>query len=218
MASDPAIRSADWYFDFISPYAYFQFCRFPSLPASLRIACKPVLFAGLLGHWGHKGPAEIPEKRRHTYRFCKWYGDRHGIPFVMPPAHPFNPLPPLRLAIACGETPAAIGTIFHAIWGEGIDVTGGAGWAQLCARLERDPKEMARRIAAPEIKAALRANTDAALARGVFGVPTFAIDDELFWGDDATDMFLDYLADPERFRTGEMARLAALPIGQARKL
>jgi 2-hydroxychromene-2-carboxylate isomerase len=89
---------------------------------------------------------------------------------------------------------------------------------QLCQRLERDPKEMERRIAAPEIKAALRANTDAALARGVFGVPTFAIDDELFWGDDATDMFLDYLADPEKFRSGEMARLAALPIGQARKL
>ncbi|MGH6621539.1 MAG: DsbA family protein, partial [Alphaproteobacteria bacterium] len=78
--------------------------------------------------------------------------------------------------------------------------------------------DASRRIAAPEVKAALHANSDEALARGVFGVPTFAVDGELFWGDDSTDMFLDYLDAPERFRSGEMARIAAVPIGQARKL
>ena len=218
MTRDSAIRSADWYFDFISPYAYFQFHRFEQLPAALRVTCKPVLFAGLLGHWGHKGPAEIPAKRLHTYRYCKWHADRLGLPFTMPPAHPFNPLPPLRLAIVCGASRAAVGTIFDAIWGDGLDLSAGEGWALLCQRLGLDADDAARRIAAPEVKDALRANTGEALARGVFGVPTFAIDDELFWGDDATDMFLDYLAQPERFRSGEMARLAALPIGQARKL
>jgi 2-hydroxychromene-2-carboxylate isomerase len=218
MEPDPASRSADWYFDFISPFAYFQFHHFGRLPPSLKVACKPVLFAGLLGHWGHKGPAEIPAKRRHTYRYCKWYADREGIAFTMPPAHPFNPLPALRLAIACGARQEAVGTIFDAIGGNGVDVPDGAGWAELCARLALEPEEAARRVAAPDVKAALRANTDEALARGVFGVPTFAIDDELFWGADSTDMFLDYLAEPERFRSGEMARLAALPIGQARKL
>ena len=218
MGRNSATRSADWYFDFISPYAYFQFHRFAELPADLRVACKPVLFAGLLNHWGHKGPAEIPAKRLHTYRYCKWHADRQGLPFTMPPAHPFNPLPPLRLAIVCGASREAVGTIFDAIWGEGLDLWAGEGWAQLCRRLGLDPDEATQRIAAPAVKDALRANTDEALARGVFGVPTFAIDDELFWGDDATGMFLDYLAAPERFRSGEMARLAALPIGQARKL
>jgi len=211
-------RNADWYFDFISPYAYFQFFHLDRMPADLRVACKPVLFAGLLGHWGHKGPAEIPAKRRHTYRFCKWHADRHGIPFTMPPAHPFNPLPALRLAVLCEGRRDAVGAIFNAIWGEGVDAGSGAGWTQLSARVGLDPEDAAQRTSAPEIKAALRANTDEALAKGVFGVPTFAVDDELFWGADATDMFLDYLADPERFRSGEMARIDTVPIGQARKL
>lgn len=211
-------READWYFDFISPYAYLQFRRFGSLPPNLRITCKPVLFAALLGRWGHKGPAEIPAKRLHTYRFCKWYADRAGIPFTMPSAHPFNPLPALRLAVAENGSREAVAAIFDVIWGEGFDVSKEDGWARACARIGRDPDAASRRIAAPEIKAALHANGEEALARGVFGVPTFAVDGELFWGDDSTDMFLDYLDNPERFRTGEMARIAAVPIGQARKL
>lgn len=211
-------RSADWYFDFISPYAYLQYHRFAGMPRDLRIACKPVLFAALLGRWGHKGPAEIPAKRLHTYRFCKWYADRAGIPFTMPPAHPFNPLPALRLAVAEGGKAESVGVIFHVIWGEGFDVSREDGWRRACARLGLDPAEASRRIEAPDVKAALRANGEEALDRGVFGVPTFAIDGELFWGEDATGMFLDYLDAPERFRTGEMARMASIPIGQARKL
>ena len=57
---------ADWYFDFVSPFAYLQLMDFKRLPDSLGIRYRPVLFAGLLGHWGQKGPAEIPDKRRRT--------------------------------------------------------------------------------------------------------------------------------------------------------
>ena len=86
------MRAADWYFDFLSPFSYLQLVQFDRLPPDLEITYRPVLFAGLLGHWEHKGPAEIPAKRVHTYRWCHWYAARHGIPFRMPPAHPFNPL------------------------------------------------------------------------------------------------------------------------------
>ncbi len=168
MTRDSAIRSADWYFDFISPYAYFQFHRFEQLPAALRVTCKPVLFAGLLGHWGHKGPAEIPAKRLHTYRYCKWHADRLGLPFTMPPAHPFNPLPPLRLAIVCGASRAAVGTIFDAIWGEGLDLSAGEGWALLCQRLglDADGRGAAHRSAGGQGRAA-RQHRRGAGARGV---------------------------------------------------
>ena len=209
---------ADWYFDFISPFAYFQFAQFHTLPSTLNVVCKPVLFAGLLNHWAHKGPAEIPAKRRHTYRYCKWYADRHGIAFTMPPAHPFNPLPALRLAVALGAAREAVAVIFDAIFGEGLDAADPEGWKKLVARIGLDPKEANRRIADPAVKAALRSNTEEAVSRGVFGVPSFVVGDEVFWGADATEMFLDYLKDPKRFATGEMARLAELPIGQARKL
>lgn len=215
---DTPQKQADWYFDFISPFAYFQFARFHQLPAALAITCKPVLFAGLLGHWKHKGPAEIPEKRRHTYRYSKWFADRNGIAFTMPPAHPFNPLPALRLSIALDGSREAIATIFDVIFGEGCDVASEEGWAMATERLGLDRAEAADRIADPLVKAALRVNTEEALSKGVFGVPTFEVDGELFWGVDATEMLLDYLADPSLFTTGDMVRISDLPIGQARKI
>ena len=86
--------SVDWYFDFVSPYSYISLHRLPELDA--RIVYKPVLFAGLLNHWGQKGPAEIPAKRLWTYRYCAWRAGVLGIPFRFPAAHPFNPLQHLR--------------------------------------------------------------------------------------------------------------------------
>ena len=210
------MRAADWYFDFVSPFAYLQLARFDSLPPDLQITCRPVLFAGLLNHWKHKGPAEIPAKRVHTYRWCHWYAARHGIPFRMPPAHPFNPLRPLRLAVAREGEAALVRAIFEAVWAEGRDLSLDGEWQALTERLAIAGADEA--IAAPEVKETLRRNTETAAERGVFGVPTFATCGELFWGLDATDLMLDYLDDPARFASGEYARIADLPIAQARRL
>ena len=210
------MRAADWYFDFLSPFSYLQLVQFDRLPPDLEITYRPVLFAGLLGHWEHKGPAEIPAKRVHTYRWCHWYAARHGIPFRMPPAHPFNPLRPLRLAVAHGAEPALIRAVFDAIWAEGRDLSRDDEWQALTERLAIADADEA--ISRPEVKEALRRGTEEAAKRGVFGVPTFAIGGELFWGLDATDLVLDYLNDPASFATGEYARIADLPIAQARRL
>ena len=206
---------ADWYFDFISPYAYLQLMDFKRLPDSLDIRYRPVLFAGLLKHWGHKGPAEIPQKRLKTYRECQWRADRAGIPFRMPAVHPFNPLRPLRLAIALGTEPAVIGAIFEFIYAEGRDLQDDAEWQALCARLGVDDGDDV--TSQQEVKDRLRANTEEALALGVYGVPTFAVRGELFWGADLTEMLLDYLADPKLFSRGEMARIARMPMGVERR-
>jgi 2-hydroxychromene-2-carboxylate isomerase len=114
-------RRADWYFDFISPYAYLQLTQFVRLPSDLEVSLKPVLFAGLLGHWEHKGPAEIPDKRRQTYRYCHWLAAKRGVPFKVPPRHPFNPLAVLRLAAGLGSERVVVQTIFDHIWGQGRD-------------------------------------------------------------------------------------------------
>ena len=106
-----------WYFDFVSPYSYICLHRLKELDAE--IVYKPVLFAGLLNHWGQKGPAEIPSKRQWTYRWCTWWAGELGIPFRFPASHPFNPLQHLRLAIAAGCTPQAVKLIFEAIWTSG---------------------------------------------------------------------------------------------------
>lgn len=202
-------QHADWYFDFISPFAYLQLKQFDRLPDTLQVTAHPVLFAGLLGHWGTKGPAEIPAKRVQTYRYCDWYAARHGIPFRTPPAHPFNPLKALRLAIACDASLAACTTIFDYIWGEGGDVHSDAGFHTLVERIN-DP-DAAERIGSAAVKQALRDNTEQAVARGVYGVPTFAVGEELFWGSDLTDMMLDFLDNPDLLATPEMQRLGTLP-------
>ncbi|MCY4406488.1 MAG: 2-hydroxychromene-2-carboxylate isomerase [Rhodospirillaceae bacterium] len=208
--------AADWYFDFLSPFSYLQLAQFDRLPPDLEVTYRPVLFAGLLAHWEHKGPAEIPAKRVQTYRWCHWYAARHGIPFRMPPAHPFNPLRPLRLAVARGAEPALIRVLFDAIWAEGRDPSQDEEWRALTGGLGiADADEM---IAKPEVKEALRRGTEEAAEHGVFGIPTFVIGDEVFWGLDTTDLVLDYLNDPTMLETGEYARISDLPIAQARKL
>jgi 2-hydroxychromene-2-carboxylate isomerase len=208
-------RMLDWYFDFVSPYSYLQCMKFPVLPADCEVRMRPVLFAGLLDAWGQKGPAEIPPKRRFTYRQVQWLADREGVRLKFPLAHPFNPLRPLRLAIALGSDPSVIREIFRFIWAEGRSVEDDDEWAALARRLGVTDAD--ERIAAPEIKAALRRNGEDGVAAGVFGVPAFVADGEVFWGYDATAMLLDFLRDPAPFRQGEMARVGELPAAAERR-
>ena len=124
-----------WFFDFVSPFAYFQCERLDRLPPGTTVEYRPILFAGLLKHWGHRGPAEIPAKRRFTYRQALWIARREGIPFRVPPAHPFNPLGALRLAIALGNEPAVVQSIFRFIWADGHRPDEKIGWAALIDKL-----------------------------------------------------------------------------------
>ena len=115
------MRALDWYFDFISPYAYLQSAQFPALPDDMVVRIKPVLFGALLDKSGTLGPAEIPGKREHTYRQVLWLAQTHGIDFKMPPRHPFNPLPALRLAASLDADLETVQRIFRFIWAEGRD-------------------------------------------------------------------------------------------------
>lgn len=205
----------NWYFDFVSPFSYLQTHRFRDLPQAKQITFVPVLFAGLLNHWENKGPAEVPPKRVFTYRYVHWYANRHGIPFRMPPAHPFNPLKALRLCIAAGASAESVAQIFHFIWAQGRTLNDGPEWARLVSRLGLAGAES--RLQSQETKDALRRNTEQATGRGVFGVPTFEVDGNLFWGMDATDMLIDYLAQHAVFTSAEMQRVSTLPEGVRRK-
>jgi 2-hydroxychromene-2-carboxylate isomerase len=204
----------DWYFDFVSPYSYLQCERLAKFPATIRP--RPLVFAALLNHWGHKGPAEMPSKRTFIYRQVQWLAGREGVVMRFPPRHPFNPIRALRLAVAMGSAFEAVQPIFRHIWRDGDDVDSAEGFARLCERLGVADAEA--RISDPAVKEALRRSGEEALAAGVFGVPTLAIDGELFWGYDATDMALDYLRDPAAFISEEMRRVDRLPYGATRSV
>jgi 2-hydroxychromene-2-carboxylate isomerase len=211
-----AVVRVVWVYDVISPFAYLSLPRLEEFPANVAFETRPVLLAGLLEHFGQRGPAEIPSKRRFTYRFALWRARRLNLPMRLPPAHPFNPLAALRLAIAAGSDLRAAQVLLAAVFRDGRDVSDPGVIAELAAELGvQDPQ---RRLADPEVKAALRLNTEWAAARGIFGVPALVIGAEFFWGHDAIDMALDYLKAPAQFEDEGMRAIEALPIGVARAL
>ena len=207
------MRSVDWYFDFISPFSHLCLHRLAELPKDVRLRPRPVLFAGLLNHFGQKGPAEIQAKRLWTYRWCEWQAKELGIAFRFPALHPFNSLHHLRLCVAAGATDEAIRIIFDDIWTSGADASDPARFRSLCQRLGVSESDLGNQA----VKDALRSNGEDAIAQGVFGVPTLVADGEVFWGADSIDFLNAYLADPAVLRNDEMRRVAGLPVGAARK-
>ena len=188
------MKQITFYLDFISPFAYLAFEQLPVAlkGVSYSVTHKPVLFGAILKHHGQLGPAEIAPKRDWTYRHVLWLAHSLGVPLQMPASHPFNPLGLLRLAVACDAdgTPNryVCETLFRHVWCGGAE-------ASDAARLQTVTELLAPMRAAnsDEVKAQLKANTDEAIARGVFGVPTFEVDGKLFWGVDALPMLRAYL-------------------------
>lgn len=207
-------RQATWYFDPISPYVYLQLRDLDQIPTDIAVRAVPVLLAALLTHSGTKGPAEIPAKRLHTYRQCAWLARARNLPFQMPPRHPFNPLPILRLLCSLGPTLEQARIASRFVFECGGDPSTPEGLRQLGMELGVSEPEAA--AAAATAKDSLRANTAEAVARGVWGVPTFDVDGQLFWGADSSPMMLDYLRHPDLFDTPEMKRLETLPVGASR--
>lgn len=210
------MRHADWYFDFISPYAYLQFHQMHRLPDDVEVTYRPILFAGLLNHWGQLGPAEIPAKKSHTFLLTRWRAQQIGLAFKAPPRHPFNPLTLLRLAIATGSDRDTVGVIFDHIWGTGHDGQAPDSMAALAAKLGVD--DLTAATGDQAVKDALRQNTEAAIAADTYGVPSFLIDGTLFWGDDMFDMMLAWLADPSVLDDPEAQRIMDLePAAERRR-
>ena len=195
-----------WVFDLISPYAYLGFTQLSQLPPGIEVELVPALFGVVLNHHGQVGPAEIDSKRRFTYRFVVWRARQMGVPFKMPPAHPFNCLNAMRLVVAAGSDREAVATAFDFVFGQGRDVA---------ARALGVPDVQAA-LSDPTVKSSLRDSTDWAIQRRVFGVPTYVVGDELFWGQDAFGMLVDYLRDPRSFDDEEMRRVDSLPVGVTR--
>ena len=211
------MKHITFHLDFVSPYAYLAFERLPQALEGLSYSVdyRPVLFAGLLKAHGQLGPAEIPGKREWTYRQVLWLGRTHGIPIEMPAAHPFNPLALLRLALACGKQGSinryVAETVFRHVWRGGADAAAAERMESLKQLLGpvRDP-------AGADVKDELKANTDAAIAAGIFGVPTFGVDGHLFWGLDALPMLRAYLEGDGWFSSPQWNGVGAVPAAAAR--
>lgn len=207
-----------FWFDPISPFAYLAFERLPLALEGLSYAVqyRPLLFAAQLKHHGQLGPAEIADKRAWTYRHVQWLAQHHGVPLDLPATHPFNPLPLLRLAVACSVAGApnrwVCEQVLHHVWRSGgAEATDPARLADLASRLQPQ-----RRLDDEAARAQLRANTAEALGRGVFGVPTYELDGRLFWGLDALPMLREQLEGRLNISPAAWDAAARWPVGAQR--
>ena len=212
------MKHITFYLDFISPYAYLAFEKLPEalMGNSYSVTYQPVLLAALLQQHGQLGPAEIAPKRDWTYRQVLWLAHSQGVNLQLPAAHPFNPLALLRLAVACDAQGLpnryVCETLFRHVWQGGADATDASRLQALSAHLapRRDP-------ASEEVKAQLKAHTQEAIEQRVFGVPSFKVDDKLFWGLDALPMLRDYLAGDPWFAQGHWEGVSRVGAGAVRR-
>lgn len=225
---NPNSASVEFYFDPISPYAYLAFHALPQALAGLNVHVRyrPVLFAAMLKAAGQRGPAEIAGKREWTYRQVLWQAREMGIDMQLPNAHPFNPLPLLRAMLAAGDGQGCVNRwvvqqVMDHVWQGGADPLDGDRLAALVQSLQAHraaawPKASA--LTPDAVKALLVKNTDAALDRGVFGVPTCEFNGALFWGLDALPMLKQAVAGDAWFGGSEWAQAASIPVGVERKI
>jgi len=191
-------RTLRFCFDYLSPFAFFAARKLPALCEKHGVTLEycPVVFAGLLNHWGQLGPAEIPSKARHTAKQCMRYAKLNGISYQGPRHHPFNPLTTLRVStreVAGADQARVVNCLFSLGWEQGGDMGNDEVISHALLAAGFDGPKLVAGSKLPMVKQALRANTDWAIGEGVFGVPTMLVDDELFWGIDQLEYLDLYL-------------------------
>jgi 2-hydroxychromene-2-carboxylate isomerase len=216
----PMPKLVELYFDPISPYAWLAGRQLERLRAAgAHFDFKPILLAALLSVHGQRGPAEIPAKRDHTVRDVMRTAARLGLPFEGPPTHPFNPLRPLRMCIAV-DRPAdrecfAL-ALMDAAWARGLDITDDAVLTAIANECTLDASALLASASSPEIKQQLTDATHAAISTGIFGVPTFRYDNELFWGADRIEDLVRRLQG-HRIDEAHLAKVLQRPASATRR-
>jgi len=219
-SSDGDAVSLEFFFDYISPYAYIAWTQIHALAAEhgRTVTPVPVLFAAMLNESDTRGPAEIPAKRAYTFVDVSRTASVLGLRLEPPPSHPFNPLLALRVSTLAAPPQARLALItrlYQATWAGGPGVTDPA----VVARIAREVgiEDAVARAQRPETKARLRENTAAAIQRGVFGVPTIIADGEMFWGYDSFGHLRRLLAGTLRVDAAAVERWEGLPASAHRK-
>ncbi len=184
----------DFYFDFLSPYSYLAWCQLREMKFEqhAQLCYKPVVLSQVIGAHQSKGPSEIPPKRDYLFKDCLRKAHDHSIPFVVPKRLPFNSLYALRISLKqiAGERQfELIDKFFRAAWEEGNDL----GDTNQLSLILNDDHSMIDLATSPQARKQLKENTQEAIDKGAFGVPTFVTSGELFWGHDSIPHLIRYL-------------------------
>ncbi|MGH8770199.1 MAG: 2-hydroxychromene-2-carboxylate isomerase [Burkholderiales bacterium] len=205
-----------FYFDYVSPNAYLAWTQLPPIAEKYAFTVEPVpvLFAGLLEAHGQLGPAEVPAKMRWMSKNNLRKAALRRVVMNPPAFHPFNSLLALRVSSLPLETAdrwALIDALFQAVWVRGLHVSEAAVVEKIADEIGLRGGAIVSEAQHPSHKGRLREQTDDAIARGVFGVPTMEVGNELFWGYDDFLYFELFLAGKDPLDATEWQKWSALP-------
>jgi 2-hydroxychromene-2-carboxylate isomerase len=213
-----------YYLDFISPYAYLGWPQARALAKRRGVPLRPVavLFAALLDSHGQKGPAEIEPKKIYTFKHVTRLARDLGVRLQPPPAHPFNPLLALRVASLPGlsdeQRLRVVDVLYELVWASGEGVTDPVVVARALDGAGLPGAAMVEEAGTPEAKERVRKQTEDAIARGVFGVPSIEVEStgEIFWGQDSIPHVEKHLAGEDVLTQEWLERWKDLPAGAIR--
>jgi 2-hydroxychromene-2-carboxylate isomerase len=193
-------KQVEFYFDFGSPYSYLAYRALPGIAAAhgAQIVWRPMLLGGVFKASGNHSPAEIPAKDRWLQLDLKRWAARYGASFTRNPHFPINTLVLMRGAAGMQMRGADfhkyVETIFHAMWEEPRNLGSQEELTQVLQQAGFDAGAFQSLVGDPAVKEQLKKNTDEAVARGVFGAPTFFVGEEMFWGQDRLEFVAEALA------------------------
>ncbi len=190
----------DYYFDFGSPASYLAYTQLPKLceDTGASVACKPMLLGGVFQATGNHSPATIPAKGAYTFKDFSRFAKRYGVPLAVNPHFPINTLLLMRGATGLLMTDDVrfvhyCNAIYKAIWVDSLNMNDPAVVGQALTAAGIDAASILALANAQSTKDALKAATEAAVARGVFGAPTFFVGEQMFWGQDRLDFVREAL-------------------------
>jgi 2-hydroxychromene-2-carboxylate isomerase len=193
-------RAVEYFFDVGSPTAYLAWTQLPKIAAETgaTIAWRPMLLGGVFKATGNASPVTVPAKGRWMNDDIARWARRYGVPFAFNPHFPINTLTLMRGATGLqmrrpADLPRYLDVVERAMWEAPKDLGDAAVLAATLAAAGFDADEFAALVADPEVKAKLIATTEEAVARGVFGAPTFFVGDAMFFGQDRLDFVREAL-------------------------
>ena len=188
-------KKIEFYFDFLSPYSYLAWTWVRTAPADFEY--HPVSIPSIVSSYETKGPAQIKPKRNFLFKDLLRFTKLNQIPFTTPKNLPFNSLYALRLSLksVAGELQKeVIDSIFRAGWEYGLDIGNDDVLKEVLRSKNLPVEQLFLKMEEKESRMQLKSNIENALKKEVFGVPTFFVDEEMFWGNDSIKYLEMYLA------------------------
>ena len=188
----------EFYFDYGSPFSYVAHKRLPEILKRTGALLRPriLLLGGVFQATGNQSPALNPLKWPNSQRDLERYVAKYRVTFRRNPHFPVNTLKLMRIAVVAedeGYLDRYSDVAFAAMWRDGLKMDDDAVIAGVLREAGLDDRHILQRIGEDAVKQKLKDYTEAAVKRGIFGVPTFFVDDEMFFGQDRLDLVEDAL-------------------------